>query len=131
MARLGETDAEVRPLVQGIQRGLTRLGYDPGTADEDEAFTELLPTGHKFHGLMDDVKVNNVARTSTQIAQAVADATGEPVCSVYDRWSDFSDDCKVNFIDFAEFASQWLSPWTMENLADFAEDWLVDDRVNP
>ncbi len=33
VARLGESDAEVRPLVQGIQRGLTRLGYDPGTAD--------------------------------------------------------------------------------------------------
>ena len=33
VARLGDSDAEVRPLVQGIQRGLTRLGYDPGSAD--------------------------------------------------------------------------------------------------
>ncbi len=33
VARLGDTDARVRPLVQGIQQGLTRLGYDPGTAD--------------------------------------------------------------------------------------------------
>lgn len=33
VARLGDTDVEVRPLVQGIQRGLTQLGYDPGTAD--------------------------------------------------------------------------------------------------
>lgn len=33
VARLGDTDAQVRPLVQGIQQGLTRLGYDPGAAD--------------------------------------------------------------------------------------------------
>ena len=33
VARLGDTDAQIRPLVQGIQQGLTRLGYDPGGAD--------------------------------------------------------------------------------------------------
>jgi peptidoglycan hydrolase-like protein with peptidoglycan-binding domain len=33
VARLGDTDAQIRPMVQGIQQGLTRLGYDPGGAD--------------------------------------------------------------------------------------------------
>jgi len=80
---------------------------------------------------MDDVKVYDVARTTKQIAQAVADATGEPVCSVYDKWADFDDDCNVDLVDFAEFAGQWLSLWTIEDFADLAADWLVDDMVNP
>jgi len=84
-----------------------------------------------FHGLIDDVKVYDVARTTKQIAQAVADATGQPVCSVYYKNADLDGDCFVNFVDFADFASQWLSPWTIEDIADFAADWLVDDMVDP
>ena len=32
-AQLSDTDATARPLVLGIQKGLARLGFDPGTAD--------------------------------------------------------------------------------------------------
>jgi len=67
-----------------------------------------------FHGLMDDVKVYNYARTGIQIAEAVAEATEEPVC-LKNLTMDSDNDCDVDLVDFAVLAGEWL-------VDDFVQD---------
>ena len=61
-----------------------------------------------FHGLFDDIKIYNYARTREQIAAAVFAGNGnQPVCMEFNTM-DFDGDCEVNFFDFADFSAQWL-----------------------
>ncbi len=66
-----------------------------------------------FSGYLDDMKVYNYARTTDDIAQDYMAATGaEYVCDKEgnaDLTYDFDNNCRVDILDFATFASTWLN----------------------
>ena len=64
-------------------------------------------------GLIDDVKLYSYARSAVEVAQDAADGFGVVICPETERPSlDIAPvgalDCKVDLLDFAEFAKQWL-----------------------
>lgn len=91
----------------------TNMGtYTPDEAyDADNADNFTIGGSPKinnlFHGLIDDVKIYNYARTGLQIAQAVANDSGLPACLTPIE-SDLDGNCVVDIDDFVEFAGQWL-----------------------
>ncbi|MCE5185119.1 MAG: immunoglobulin domain-containing protein [Planctomycetaceae bacterium] len=65
-----------------------------------------------FNGTLDDVKIYNYARSSSEIAQSYADIMNVSVCNREGTAAmefDVNDDCKVDLLDFAEFAADWLN----------------------
>jgi hypothetical protein len=69
-----------------------------------------------FSGYIDDLKIYNYARTNEQIAQDyLTVAGGDFICDL-EGWNaddqmmdvDSDDDCDVDLVDFAVFASRWL-----------------------
>ena len=44
---------------------------------------------------------------------------------------DFTDDCRVNFADFAVFAEQWLTVYDSNDLAVMALEWLTEGIPEP
>ncbi len=42
---------------------------------------------------------------------------------------DFTGDCKVNLDDFAIIASEWLTTYNPNDLADMASQWLIDESI--
>jgi hypothetical protein len=62
-------------------------------------------------GVIDDVKMYSYARSEIEVAQEYATAAGVPLCvtrPALDIAPVGALDCKVNILDFAEFASTWL-----------------------
>ncbi|ARN55959.1 LamG-like jellyroll fold domain-containing protein [Sedimentisphaera salicampi] len=68
----------------------------------------VVPQEFSFMGsILDEVSIYNYPIAQSDIAQMMADMTGEPVCQS-DPQMDFDGDCKVSLSDFEEFASHWL-----------------------
>jgi len=65
-----------------------------------------------FCGKIDDVKIYNYARSAAQIAQDYADIMKVSVCNregMADMEFDTNDDCRIDMKDFAQFAADWLN----------------------
>ena len=43
--------------------------------------------------------------------------------------ADVSGDCRVNLDDFAIIASEWLTTYDPNDLADMAFEWLIDESI--
>ncbi|MCD4831425.1 MAG: hypothetical protein K8R02_06405 [Anaerohalosphaeraceae bacterium] len=83
--------------------------YDTDNADDFKI------GGGDTAGIIDDIRIYNYARTATQVADAVYAVTGEPVClealgygDRYEGGEDLNYDCKIDFVDFANFAENWM-----------------------
>ena len=63
--------------------------------------------GSTFNGVIDEVRVYNYALTREEAAQLYVDIQGGVVCMSGNAF-DFNGDCKVDVIDLAAFASNWL-----------------------
>ncbi|MEN6308399.1 MAG: LamG-like jellyroll fold domain-containing protein [Anaerohalosphaeraceae bacterium] len=65
-----------------------------------------------FCGKIDDVKIYNYALSAAQIAHNYADIMNVSVCNregTDDMQFDTNDDCRIDIIDFAELAKDWLN----------------------
>lgn len=66
----------------------------------------------EFNGLLDDLKIYNHALSTFDVAQEFLDIAGGSVCDkegTANMRFDKNGDCKVNLIDFSEFAADWLN----------------------
>ncbi len=61
-----------------------------------------------LNGLIDEVQIYSYALDPISIAQMMANATGETICTGPLPY-DFNDDCVVDLADLAEFAAGWLA----------------------
>lgn len=63
-----------------------------------------------FNGMLDDLKIYNYARTTRQIAKDYLALRGEWICDgeAAELTFDFNDDCRVDLLDFALLAEEWL-----------------------
>jgi hypothetical protein len=66
----------------------------------------------EFNGLIDDLKIYDYALNSVEVAQDYANVMNVSVCNrlgTADMQFDTNDDCRVDLIDFAELAADWLN----------------------
>jgi hypothetical protein len=94
----------------GVNRNFTfandqpfRIGIETSTGDTNV---------DAYVGLIDDARVYSYAMDISEIAQNLyLPIAGGSVCAdpAYDERFDFTNDCKTNLDDFAEFASAWLA----------------------
>jgi hypothetical protein len=80
------------------------IGYKTG----DDGLPSTQAPGY-WNGKIDDVKIYNYALTKEEIAQSYFDVSGIGVCIDSPAYDIAGDDCVVNLLDLAEFASDWLS----------------------
>ena len=72
----------------------------------------LSATEPYFNGLIDDLKIYNSALSNTQIAQEYIAVKGGWICDAEGSAAlryDFNSDCRVDLVDFARFAGDWLN----------------------
>jgi hypothetical protein len=72
----------------------------------------LIADNPYFNGMIDDLKIYNAALTNTEIAQEYIAVQGGYVCDTEGTDSmtyDFNRDCRVDILDFAQFAGNWLN----------------------
>jgi hypothetical protein len=71
-----------------------------------ELATATFPT----QGLVDDIRIYNYAVSATQVVDLYNEFAGPiNVCAAdYGSHLDSNGDCKIDIVDFADFASSWL-----------------------
>ena len=61
-----------------------------------------------FNGLIDEVRVYDVGLSHAEVLKLYASQGGSGTCGKVYSAIDLSQDCVINFVDFAMFASDWL-----------------------
>ncbi|MBN1376497.1 MAG: immunoglobulin domain-containing protein [Dehalococcoidia bacterium] len=86
----------------------------------------LTPTS-LFNGSIDDLRVYNYVLSGTQIADIYLGGYPSATVCVDERYGsefDFNDDCRVNLVDFADVADEWITTYDWIDLDAFAQEWL-------
>jgi hypothetical protein len=72
----------------------------------------LSATEPYLNGLIDDLKIYNYALSNTEVAQEYIAVMGGWICDTEGSDAlryDFNSDCRVDLLDFARFAADWLN----------------------
>jgi len=100
---------------EGVLAGTPQTGEVTPGSDGPVTFGSYNATGTGgwgYKGLLDDVRIYNYPLSPAEIAKLYTDFAGGEICVDINDPSlqyDFNHDCKVDFADFAMFASQWLA----------------------